>query len=146
MNVSCMEMFLISTFNTPDLNFSVANPWGIAIMGKIAPPASNGHEFIVVAVDYFSKWVKVKSFKKLGAKQMARFIKNNLIYRYGMPHHIVTDNSVQFQAKVRDLLQKYGVEHHKSSPYRPQANDAIEAANKSMKQILSKTIKTYRDW
>ena len=48
--------------------------WGIDIMGKIAPPASNGHEFIVMAVDYFSKWIEAESFKKLGAKQMARFI------------------------------------------------------------------------
>ena len=107
--------------------------WGIDIMGKIAPLASNGHEFIVMAVDYFSKWVEAQSFKKLGAKQMTRFIEKNLICRYGVPHHIVTDNGVQFQAKVRDLLQRYGIEHHKSAPYRYQANGTIEAANKSIK-------------
>ena len=73
-------------------------------MGKIAPPASNRHEFIVVTVDYFSKWVEAEFFKKLGAKQMARFIEKNLIYRYSVPHHIVTDNGVQFQVEVRDLL------------------------------------------
>ena len=41
--------------------------WGIYIIGKIDPPISNGHAFIVVIVDYFSKWVEVESFKKLGA-------------------------------------------------------------------------------
>ena len=41
---------------------------------------------------------------------MARFIENNLICRYGVPHHIVTDNGVQFQVKVRDLLQRYGID------------------------------------
>ena len=42
--------------------------WGIDIIGKIAPPASKGHEFIVMVVDYFSKWVEAESFKKLRAK------------------------------------------------------------------------------
>ena len=50
---------------------------------------------------------------------MARFIEKNLICIYGVPHHIVTDNGVQFQTEVRDLLQRYGVEHHKLSPYKP---------------------------
>lgn len=53
-------------------------PWGIDIIGKIHPAASNGHEFIVVAIDYFTKWVEAESFTKLGAKQMARFIERHL--------------------------------------------------------------------
>ena len=64
---------------------------------------------------------------------MAKLIEKSLICRYGVPHHIVTDNGVQFQAETTELLQKYGIEHHKSSPYRPQANGAVEAANKSVK-------------
>ena len=100
-------------------------------MENITPLASNGHEFLVVTVDYFLKWVKAKSFKKLGVKQMARFIEKNLIYRYGVPHHIITDSGVQFQVEVRDLLQ--GIEHYKSSLYRPQANGTVGIANKSIK-------------
>ena len=48
--------------------------------------------------------------------------------------------------EIAKLLQRYGIEHHKSSPYRPQANGAIEAANKNVKRILSKMVKTYKDW
>ena len=77
---------------------------------------------------------------------MAKFIEKSLIYRYGVPHHIMTDNGVQFQAEIAKLLQRYGIEHHKSSPYRPQANGAVEAANKNVKRILSKMVKTYKDW
>ena len=77
---------------------------------------------------------------------MAKFIEKSLICRYGVPHHIVTDNGVQFQAETVELLQRYGIEHHKSSPYRPQANRAVEAANKNIKQILLKMVKTYKDW
>ncbi|XP_050216005.1 uncharacterized protein LOC126667079 [Mercurialis annua] len=120
--------------------------WGIDIIGKIHPTASNGHEFIVVAIDYFTRWVEAKSYKILGAKQMAEFIETRLIYRYGVPHHIVSDNGVQFQGEVRHLLHENGIEHHKSSPYRPQANGAVEAANKNVKKILAKMVETYRDW
>ena len=77
---------------------------------------------------------------------MAKFIEKSLIYRYRIPHYVVTDNGVQFQAETTELLQRYGIEHYKSSPYRPQANRAVEAANKNVKRILSKMVKTYKDW
>ena len=64
---------------------------------------------------------------------MKKFIEKGLICRYGVPYHIVTDNGVQFREKIAELLQRYGIEHHKSSPYRPQANGVVEAANKNIK-------------
>ena len=90
----------------------------------------------MVAIYYFSRWIEAESFATLKAKQMAKFIEKSLIYRYGVPHHIMTDNGVQFQAKTTELLQRYSIEPHKSSPYRPQANGAVEAANKNVKRIL----------
>ena len=99
-----------------------------------------------MAIDYFSRWIEAESFATLKAKQMVKFIKKSLIYRYGVPHHIVTNNGVQFQAEIAELLQRYGIEHRISSPYRPQANGAVEAANKNVKRILSKMVKTYKDW
>ena len=86
-----------------------------------------------MAIDYFSRWIEADSFGTLKAKQMEKFIENSLISIYGVPHHIVTDNGVQFQTKIAELLQRYGIEHHKSSPYKPQANGAVEAANKNVK-------------
>ena len=70
--------------------------WGIDIIGETRPNASNGHKYIVVAIDYFSRWIEAESFGTLKAKQMEKFIKKSLIYRYGVPYHIVTDNCVQF--------------------------------------------------
>ena len=99
----------------------------------------------MVAIDYFSRWIEVESFATLKAKQMAKFIEKSLICIYGVPHHIVTDNGVQFQAETAELLQRYGIEHHKSSPYRSQTNGAVEAANKNVKRILLKMVKTYKD-
>ena len=64
---------------------------------------------------------------------MAKFIEKNLICRYRVSHHVVTDNGIQFQAETAELLQRYRIEYHKSSPYRPQANGAVEATNKNVK-------------
>ena len=120
--------------------------WSIDIIGEIRPNALNGHKYIVVAIDYFSRWIESESFGTLKAKQMAKFKEKSLIYRYGVPHHIVTDNGVQFQAETVEWLQRYDIKHHKSSPYRPQANRVVEAANKNVKRILSKMVKTYKYW
>ena len=56
----------------------------------------NGHKYIVVAIDYFLRWIEAKFSSTLKAKQMANFIDKNLICRYGVPHHIVIDNGIQF--------------------------------------------------
>ena len=130
----------------PTVLNSLSSPWPFAaweidIIGEIRPNALNGHKYIVVAIDYFSRWIEAESFGTLTAKHMEKFIENSLISRYKVPHHIMTDNGVQFQAEKAELLQRYGIEHHKFSPYRPQANGAVKAANKNIKQILSKMVK-----
>ena len=91
----------------PTVLNSLSSPWPFAaweidIIGEIRPNASNGHKYIVVAIDYFSRWIEAESFLK--AKQMEKFIEKNLICRYGVPHHIVMDNGIQFQAETTELL------------------------------------------
>jgi transposase InsO family protein len=120
--------------------------WGIDIIRKITPKASNGHEFILVAIDYFTKWVEATSFSILKAKHVARFIESNIICSYGVPHEIISDNGMHFEDEVQRILQKYGVKHHKSSPYQPQTNGVVESTNKNVKVILKKTTERYRDW
>jgi hypothetical protein len=124
------------------LPFSV---WGIDTIGKITPKAMNEHEFILVAIDYFTKWVEATSFLVLKDKHVARFIKCNIICRYGVSHEIISDNGMHFEDEVQRILLEYGVKHHKSSPYRPQTNGAVESTNKNVKVILEKTIERYRD-
>ena len=120
--------------------------WGINIIGKIHPTASNGHEFILVAIDYFIKWVEAASYKVLKPKKVAQFIQTNNIFRYGVPHEIISDNGQHFKRETEKLLRQFNIQHHKSSPYRPQTNGAIEAANKNIGRILKKSTKNYKDW
>ncbi|XP_048231328.1 uncharacterized protein LOC125370338 [Ricinus communis] len=122
-----------------------SSAWGIDIIKEIKP-SLNGHRFIVITINYFSKWVKAESFTTMGARQMARFIERNLICKYGVLYHVMTDNRVQFMGEIADLLAEYKIEYHSSSLYRPQANRAVEAADKNVKKILSKIVWNHKDW
>ena len=67
---------------------------------RIAPKASNGHEYILVAIDYFTKWVVATSYSVLKAKHVARFLENNIICRFGVPQEIIFDNVSHFEGDV----------------------------------------------
>ncbi|XP_057999421.1 uncharacterized protein LOC131178475 [Hevea brasiliensis] len=67
--------------------------WDIDVIGPINPKASNGHMFILVAIDYFTKWVEATSYAHITQKTFLKFLKNNIICRYGLPGEIVTDNA-----------------------------------------------------
>ena len=54
------------------------------MIGRIASKASNGHKYILVAIDYFTKWVEMASYSILKAKHVAQFIKNNIICKHGV--------------------------------------------------------------
>ena len=77
-------------------------------------------------------------------KHVARFIENN-ICRYGVPQEIILDNGSHFEGKVWGIIELYSIVHHKSSPYRPQTTWVVEVANKKIKNILVKTVVTYKD-
>lgn len=120
--------------------------WGIDIIGKVTPKASNGHEYILVAIDYFTKWEEAASYRTLTSAKVAKFIKENRICRYGVPHELISDLGSHFKKEVEQLCIRYQIQQHKSSPYRPQTNGAVEAAKKNIGQILRKMTDTYRDW
>ncbi|GMP36183.1 hypothetical protein CsSME_00008389 [Camellia sinensis var. sinensis] len=139
-----MNILLSMLYNmTCPWPFSV---WGIDVIGAVTPKGSNGHEYILVAIDYFTKWVKAQSYAVLKASHVSKFIRNNIICRYGVPNEIILDNGSHFKKEVIDLLEKYNMTFHKSSTYRPQTNRAVEATNKNIKHILQKMVETYRDW
>ena len=74
--------------------------WGIDIIRKIHPTTSNGPEFILIAIDYFTKWVEAASYKVLNSKKFSQFIQINIIYRYGVPHEIISDNRQHFKGET----------------------------------------------
>ncbi|XP_052735520.1 uncharacterized protein LOC128197506 [Vigna angularis] len=121
--------------------------WGIDVIGAIEPKASNGHRFILVAIDYFTKWVEAASYANVTRKVVVRFIRKELICRYGLPNKIITDNAINLNNQMMaELCEEFKIHHHNSSPYRPKMNGAVEAANKNIKKIVQKMVVTYKDW
>ena len=121
--------------------------WGIDVIGAIEPKASNGHRFILVAIDYFTKWVEAASYTNVTRSVVVRFIKRELICRYGLPRKIITDNGTNLNNKMmQEMCEDFKIQHHNSTPYRPKMNRAVEAANKNIKKIVQKMTMSYKDW
>ena len=90
--------------------------------------------------------MEAASYSVLKVKHVVRFLENNIICQFGVPQEIIFYNGSHFEGKVRKIMELCNIEHHKSSLYRPQANGAVEAANKNMENILVKMVMTYKDW
>ncbi|XP_077221658.1 uncharacterized protein LOC143855424 [Tasmannia lanceolata] len=120
--------------------------WGIDIIGKIYPRSSSGHEYILVAIDYFIKWIEATTYASLASASVVKFIRTNIICRYGLQHELISDNGSHFKKEVVHLCEEFKIKHHKSSPYRPQTNGAVEVSNKNIEVIISKMAETYKDY
>ena len=68
--------------------------WEMDVIGLITPKASNGHRFIFVVIDYFTKWVEMASYAIVTKSVVSRFIKKEIICRYGFPERIISDNAL----------------------------------------------------
>ena len=100
-----------------------------------------------MAIDYFTKWVEATSYTNVTRKVVAKFIRKELIFRYGIPDRIITDNATNLNNQMMtELCEEFKIKHHNSSPYRPKMNGAVEAANKNIKKIIQKMVVTYKDW
>ena len=136
----------------PQYLHNMASPWpfsawGMDVIGAITPKASNGYEVILVAIDYFTKWVEACSFKNVTQVAATWFLKNNIICRYGMLEMLITDSASNLNNRMMDQqCQQFKIQHHNSAPYRLKMNGHVEAANKNVKKILSKMTETYKDW
>ncbi|KAK5785920.1 hypothetical protein PVK06_040542 [Gossypium arboreum] len=109
--------------------------------------SSNGHRFIFVVIDYFTKWIEAASFANVTKTVVCRFLKKEIICRYGLPERIILDNALTLNNKMmKEVCEQFQIKYHNSSPYCPKMNGAVEAANKNIKKIIGKMTETYKDW
>jgi hypothetical protein len=112
--------------------------WGIAFMGPFPP--SFGYEYILVGVDYVSKWVEAVATKTNDHKVVVKFIQANIFSRFGTPRAIISDGGKHFCNRfLKILLLKYSVTHKVATPYHPQTSGQVEVSNREIKHILEKT-------
>ncbi|KAL2235747.1 UNVERIFIED_CONTAM: Retrovirus-related Pol polyprotein from transposon 17.6 [Sesamum indicum] len=131
---------------SPILVCEVFDVWGINYMGPF--PSSFGKTYIILGIDYVSKWVEVKATRVDDAKTVVEFVKANIFSRFGMPRAIISDRGTHFCNKVVDaLFKKYNITHRISTAYHPQTNGQAEVSNREIKSILEKTVNPNRkDW
>jgi transposase InsO family protein len=114
----------------------------------IEPPSPRGHRFILVATDYFSRWAEAIPLREVKSDNVINFLKRHIIYRFGIPRRIMSDNGKAFTStKIARFASKYKIEWNCSTSYYPQANGLAEAFNKTLGGILKKIVtKHKRDW
>ncbi|KAK4394711.1 hypothetical protein Sango_1625400 [Sesamum angolense] len=74
------------------------DPWGMDLVEKL-PRAMGQREYLIVAVDYFSKWVEAEPLSRISEKEIIKFVWKNIICRFGIPRAFIIDNGTQFQGK-----------------------------------------------
>ncbi|GJQ90316.1 putative nucleotidyltransferase, ribonuclease H [Tanacetum coccineum] len=119
--------------------------WGLDFMGPF--PNSKGNKYILVAVDYFSKWVEAQSLHVNDARVVIRFLRR-LFARFGVPKALISDQETHFcNSQLEKALQKYGVTHKLSTVYHPQTNGQIEMTIRAIKRILERSVEyNLKNW
>ena len=111
-------------------------------------PISNGKKYILVAVDYVTKWVEAAATITNDARVVIKFMKSNMFSRFGVRRALTTDGGSHFVNQyMQKLLTSYGVWQKVSLLYHPQCNGQAELANRELKLILSKTVgRSRKEW
>ncbi|XP_072074101.1 uncharacterized protein [Arachis hypogaea] len=111
-------------------------------------PPSHSFKYILVVVEYISKWVEAIATTTCDANIVLQFLKKYIFTRFGVPKGLISDGGSHFCNKQLDmLLHRYGVTHKVATPYHPQTNGQAKLANRELKRILEKTVgATRKDW
>ena len=122
--------------------------WGIDLISQIYPPSSKNHKFILVATDYFTKWVEAIPLKNVTSKEMIDFVKEHIIYQFGIPQTITTDQGTIFMSdEFEEFSTGMGIKLLNFSPYYAQANGQAKTSNQSLIKLIKRKIDEYpRRW
>ena len=123
---TCQEHAQISHLPSEPLTL-ITSPWpfqwwGLDILGPL--PIGNGQcKFIVIGVDYFTKWVEAEPLATITEQKVCNFVCRSIIYRFGILRALVSDNGKKFEnSKFRDFYAELGIKNYYSSPTHPQSN------------------------
>ena len=111
-------------------------------------PSSLGNMYILLVVDYVSKWVEATACPKNDATIVVGFIQRNILRKFGALRTIISDEGSYFVNKVfAKLMSRYGIKHQMGLAYHPQSNGQAEISNMEIKKIMEKIVNASRnDW
>ncbi|GKV27231.1 hypothetical protein SLEP1_g36424 [Rubroshorea leprosula] len=106
--------------------------WGIDLLGPFVK-GTGGVTHLVVAINYFTKWVEARPLSSLTSRKIEDFVFSSVICRYGIPNQVVADNGPQFNCtSFKDFCSSYGIKLVFTSIYHPEANGMVESVNKAI--------------
>ena len=143
----CQKIVNISSINEMPLRgimvVQILDVWGIDFIGPFPP--SFGNLYILLAMDYVSKWVEAIACPRNDANTVVSFLQKNILSRFGTPRTIISDGGSHFPNKIfAKLMSRYGIKHIMSLAYHPQTNGQAEISNREIKRILEKTVSSSR--
>ena len=114
------------------LKVNLFDVWGIDFMGPF--PSSLGHTYILLAVEYVSKWIEAIGTSKNDGHTVIKFLRKHIFSRFGILKALISDGRSHFCNKnVSNFLSKHGVHHCIATPYHPQSNGLAEVSNRKIK-------------
>jgi hypothetical protein len=103
--------------------------WGLDLLGPL-PPAQGNLKYVVVAVEYFPKWIEAKPLATITLVTIQKFFWQNIVCRFGVPKAITVDNGTQFDAEAfKEFCEQIGTKIHFASVRHPESNGLVERAN-----------------
>lgn len=118
-------------------------PWSLDLPENQLPL---GFRYMLVAVDKFSRWIEIILLKSKSSEEISVKFEQDILFRYGAPLEIVSDNDLEFKGAFDDLLSKWNINHLRSRPYHPQGNGFGEAAVRVIKdRLFAKLLETGLD-
>jgi transposase InsO family protein len=116
--------------------------WGLDFIREIHPPSSGQHKWILTTTDYFKKWIEVVPSRQATNSVIIKFLENNILSHFGCPRKIITNNATAFRSKkLIDFCNQYHIGLGHSIAYYPQGNGLAESSNKTLVNIIKKTLK-----
>ena len=119
---------------------------GIDLVGPL-PTTQRENQYIIVAIDYYTKYPEAKAIPRATSKEVSTFIYEEIICRHGCPQKILSDRGSHFNNQlIKELTDKFKIKHGFSTPYHPKTNGLVERFNKTLKEALAKLTKEQDEW
>ncbi|KAL0455204.1 UNVERIFIED_CONTAM: hypothetical protein Slati_0859600 [Sesamum latifolium] len=113
---------------------------GIDIVGPF-PVASGQRKFLLVAIDYFTKWVEAEPLARITEGEVMKFIWKNIVCRFGIPREIISKNRRQFQGRrIQKLCQGLHIKQRFTTVAHPQSNGQVKVTNRILVQGIKKEV------
>jgi IS30 family transposase len=115
--------------------------WGLDFVGEVHPSSTKGHHFVLVATDYFTKWVEVMPLKNMTHREVINFVLEHIIYQFGIPQTLTTDQGVTLMSRqFKEFANSLKIKLLNSSPDYSQVNGQVEDGNKRLIGLIKKKI------